>query len=172
MAISDRPRRPAAKTQADQDGGRHGHRCAETGCALEEGTEGKGNQQQLDAAVFGDAGNRVLQDLEAAVLLGQLVQEDDVEHDPANGQQAGEAAQHGRAAGHVGRHVVDENGNDQRCHQARTCGPVGFHMQKPRPTSITTTGMAASKVDNHIFDSGSYTCCQIIFYFSSMNEWK
>ena len=67
-----------------EDGRGHGHRRPEAGRALEEGPEGEGDQQQLQPAIFGDPGDRVLQDPEAAVLLGQLVEEDDVEDDPAD----------------------------------------------------------------------------------------
>jgi hypothetical protein len=133
----------------------------------------EGNQQQLDAAVFGDAGKRILQHLEAAVLLGQLMQEDDVQHNPANGQQAGEAAEQGGTPRHFAGHVVDKDCNQQRCNQACACGQVGLHVQKPRPTSITTTGMAASNVDSHIFDRvvdllPNHLCCLLFVVVTRM----
>ena len=38
---------------------------------------------------------------------------------------------------------------------------------KPKATSITTTGMAASSVEVTIFPMGSYICCQIINIYSN-----
>jgi hypothetical protein len=56
------------------------------------------------AAVVRDAGRRRLQHLEAAVLFAQLLQEDDVEDDPADGQQARETT--GTAASRVDRAML------------------------------------------------------------------
>ena len=60
------------------------------------------------------------------------MQEDDVQHDPANGQQAGEAAEQGGTPRHFAGHVVDKDCNQQRCNQACSCGQVGLHVQKTK----------------------------------------
>ena len=122
--------RQRRKTQSDQNCCSHSHRRTETGCAFKECAEGKRDQQQLQAAVFGDTGDRVLQNFEAAVLFSQLVQENDVEHNPTNGQQTGETAEYGCIRCHTDRHAVSENGNSQCGDQACGCGNVRFHVQK------------------------------------------
>ena len=48
---------------------------------------GERDQQQLQPPVLRDVGDRVFLDLARAALVGELVQEDDVEHDPADRQQ-------------------------------------------------------------------------------------
>ena len=93
LAISERPgggeRREA---EADQDRRGHRHRRAEARGAFEERAEAEGDQQQLQAAVVGDVGDVSCSTSNEPVLLGQLVQEDDVEDDPADRQQPEEAA--------------------------------------------------------------------------------
>ena len=118
------------KAQADQDRRRHGDWRAKTSCPFKECTEGKGYQQQLQAPVFGDAGNRVLQDLEAAVLLGQLMQEDDVQHNPADRQQARQAAKECCIASDASGHAVSKNRNRQCGQQTGTGSYVRLHVQK------------------------------------------
>ena len=93
----------------------------------------------------------------------ELLQEDDVEHDPADRQQAGEAAEHRRAAGHA----APACRRRRRRRAAPRSGPGPAAMcalmcRKPRATSITTTGIAASRVEITMLPNGSYTCCQII----------
>ena len=93
LAISDSPEaesgekpRPINMRRGDR------HRRAEARRAFEERAEAKGDEQELQAAIGGDAGEAALQDLELAVLDGEVVQEDDVEDDPADREQAVAAA--------------------------------------------------------------------------------
>jgi hypothetical protein len=55
------------EAEADQDRAGDRDRRAEAGCALEERAERKRDQQQLQAAVGGDAADRALQQFEAPV---------------------------------------------------------------------------------------------------------
>lgn len=57
---------------------------------LQKRTKCKSDQQQLQATVFGDAGDGILQYFETAILLGELMQKYDVQHNPADRQQARE----------------------------------------------------------------------------------
>ena len=54
----------------------------------------------------------------APCLHGQPIKEDDVEHDPADGEKAGHGSQDGGAQRHPGRHGEQKNrnevGNDER----------------------------------------------------------
>ena len=89
--------RERREAEPDQDRAGDGDRRAEARCAFEEGAEGKRDQQKLQAAIRGDAADRGLQRLERALLDRQPVQKDDVENDPADREEAGDRAEHGRA---------------------------------------------------------------------------
>ena len=54
-----------------------------------------------------------LQDVELALLVGELVEEDDVEDDPADRHQAEAGAVDRGHAGHAGRHAEDEDGDER-----------------------------------------------------------
>ena len=97
---------------------------------FEERTECKGNEQQLQASVLRDAGDRILQDLERTVLLGELMQEDDVEHDPADGHQPGEAAEKRRFCRHFRRHAIGDDGNQDGGEQAGPGSDVCLEVKK------------------------------------------
>ena len=83
----------------------------------------------MQSSVVGDAGERVLQDLEAAILLGQLLQEDDVEHDPADGHQAGQPAVQCRRARHFSRHAIGKDGYQDGRQQAHGRRYMRFDVQ-------------------------------------------
>ena len=102
------------KAQPHQDGGGDRHRRAESGGALEEGAEAKGDEQHLQPAVIADRDDRALQDREVAPLIGELIEKDDVEDDPADGQQAEGRPVHRRKPGHRRRHAVGEDGDGER----------------------------------------------------------
>ena len=97
------------EAQTDQQRGGHGYRSAESRCALKECAEAEGDQQQLQATVLGDAGHALLQHFEASRLNRELVHEDDVQHDPADGEQAVAGAIDGRSSRQSGRHVEAED---------------------------------------------------------------
>ena len=99
-----------AEAQTDQHGGRNRHRGAEAGRALDEGPEAEGDQQGLDAAVARQPGDGVLHHLEVTGLDGDVVDEDGVQHDPADGQEAEGRAVPGGGEGRGGRHLVGEDG--------------------------------------------------------------
>ena len=125
------PRRGERReAEADQDRRRHGDRRAEPGRSLEERAVGERDQEQLQAPVLRDVGDRVFLDLAGAALVGKLVQEDDVEDDPADRQQTGEAAEHRRLACHLDRHSVGKDGHHQRREQAEPGRDVRFQVQE------------------------------------------
>ncbi len=129
---------------------------AETGGPFEESTEAEGNQQQLQTSIVSDARQGILQHFERTVLGGQPVQEDDVEHDPADRQQTvGGAVECGRAC-HVRRHAKGEDRNQQGRAQGQQRRQVRLDVEKnARETSITTTGTAAMMVDSIGLSKGS-----------------
>ena len=92
--------------------------------------ETEGNQQQLQASVIGDAGDGVLQYLEGSVFSRQAMQEDDVEHDPADGHQTVDGTKHGGIGSHVGRHAEAEDGDKQGGYERQNGRNVGLDMEK------------------------------------------
>jgi hypothetical protein len=87
-------------------------------------------KQQLQPPVVGDAGDTALQYLEEPRVGGELVHEDHVEHDPADGQQAEERAQQRRLAGHFRGHAVDEDRHRERDGEPGERGPVGLDVEE------------------------------------------
>ena len=110
--------RQRRETETDQDCAGDRDRRSEAGCALEKCAERKRDQQQLQAAVGGDAADGALQQLEPSGLDRNTVEENDVEHDPADGEEADHHAEQRCLYRHGGRHGVYENrddvGGDQR----------------------------------------------------------
>ncbi|MNF69594.1 hypothetical protein D3C84_514810 [compost metagenome] len=101
------------EAQADQNRAGHCHWRTETRRAFKKGAEAEGDQQQLQTAIVSDARQGILQHLERTVLGGQSVQENDVQHNPANRQQAIGCTVQRCRTGHVRRHAEGENRNQQ-----------------------------------------------------------
>jgi hypothetical protein len=104
-------RRERGEAESNQDGSSHRDGRAKSGRALEERTEAEGDEQQLQAAVGGDRRDARAQNGEQPPVVRQLIQEDHVEHDPADWEQAVRPAVHGRGGGHSGRHAEYEDRN-------------------------------------------------------------
>ena len=64
-------------------------------CALEECTEGKGDQEKLQAAIGCYAYEAVLELCESSGANGELVQKEDRDNDPADGKEAVGGAESG-----------------------------------------------------------------------------
>jgi hypothetical protein len=132
--MSDRPdARKRTEAEADQDRAGDRDRRAEAGGALEERAEAKGDQEQLQATVIGDAADAVLEHLEQAEFLRELVEEDDVEDDPTDRQKPEGGAEERRFAGHFGRHAEYEDGARERNGEAEQRRHVGFHAEYAEP---------------------------------------
>ena len=58
------------------------------------------------------------------------MQEDDVEHDPADGQQTSEAAVQGSIGRHFAGHAIHHDGDHQGGHQTSASSDVCFHMEE------------------------------------------
>ncbi|MNX75234.1 hypothetical protein D3C86_1066990 [compost metagenome] len=84
----------------------------------------------MQAPVIGDARQGVLQHLERTVLGGQAMQEDDVQHDPANRQQAVGRTEQRRGTGHVRRHAEGEDRDQQGRDQGEQRRQVRLDMKK------------------------------------------
>ena len=75
------------EAQSDQERGGDSHRSSESRSAFKECSEAEGDQQKLQPTVLGDSGQTVLQNFEASGFHRELIQEDDIQHDPSDGKQ-------------------------------------------------------------------------------------
>ena len=90
----------------------------------------EGDEQKLQAAVPGDPGQAGLEGGEMAFLLGQRIEEDDVEDDPADGEQpvGGPVRGHGRRL--PGRHAEDGDGDEEGGPEPEKGGEVGPELEE------------------------------------------
>lgn len=102
------------EAQADHEGASDGYRCAESGAAFDEGAEAEGDEKELEAAVGGDSGYGLLHDFKLAGLDGDVVEEDGGDDDPYDFQEAVGRAVQKAAYGHLGGHVEDQDGAENR----------------------------------------------------------
>ena len=86
-----------------------------------------------------------LQDVELALLVGQLVEEDDVEDDPSDRHQAEAGAVDGGHAGHAGRHAEGEDGDASAVGRPSRAARCALTSKMPIAPSSTITGTAASE---------------------------
>ena len=128
------------ESQADEDRGCNRDWRAEAGRAFEERAEREGDEQELETPVAGDAGQAVLHDLEVALLAGQVVEEDDVEDDPADGEEAVGRAQPRRPRGHARGHAEGEDGREHGGGQAEERRHVGPKLEEGQPAEKDDDG--------------------------------
>ena len=114
--------RPEA--QADENGAAYGHRGAEARCALKKRPKREGDQEQLQAAIVGDVGEAFLEGDEMSRLHGEVVEEDNGQNNPADGEDTVSRAVCSGGERQPDRHVKDSHGNRQRGEQAGE----GCHM--------------------------------------------
>ncbi len=69
--------------------------------------------------------------MELSGRFGQLVEEDDIQHDPANGQQPIGRAETGGAHGKAGRHAERQDSDGQPRAQPHERGDMRAHMEQP-----------------------------------------
>ena len=100
-------------------------------------------------------GDALAQHVEQPALVGQLVQEDHVEDDPADRQQPVGGAVAGGGERHRRRHVERADRDGERRGEAGERGVVGVHLRNASAPSSTTTGRAATSVDNASAPNGS-----------------
>ena len=117
------------ETEADEDGCADGDGRAETGGAFKERAESEGDEEKLQAAVGGDAGEALLEGDEAAGLDGEVVKEDDGKDDPADGEEAVARAVRGGGEGETRGHVKEDDGGEQRGDETGNGGDVRFDAE-------------------------------------------
>ena len=116
LAMSERPE-ACERREAEPDQQRRGdrHRRAEAGGALEERAEAKAIRSTWSAPVGGEAARCSSGSTSnVPALTAQVVQEDDVEHDPADREQAVGRAEARRGQARRDRHPERSESDDQR----------------------------------------------------------
>ena len=116
--------------ELNQDGAGNGHGRAKTGDSFDKGAKGKGDQDYLDPRVGRQGGQAVAQHLHEPALERELVQKDDVEEQPPDGEQPkGRAIDRGRRPGRHG-HPEHPQGYRERDSQAQEGRQVNAHAQQ------------------------------------------
>jgi hypothetical protein len=144
-----------AEAEPDQHGCGDGNRRAEAGSAFEEGAETKGDEEKLQAAVVADPADRTLQHLELARVLGKLVEKNDVEDDPADGQQPNPAPYTAAMAAICGGMPKASTATEKAAARPSRAAMWARTSKMPIAPSSTTTGMAATAVERTILPKGS-----------------
>ena len=142
------------EAETDQNRAGDGDRRTEAGGAFKERAERKRDQQQLQAPVLGDAADGALQQFEPAGRNRDAVEKDDVQHDPADREEAGDDAEQRGADRHVGRHREDEDRDEVGTISAMMAAICALTLPLAISTSSVTTGIAAAIVDSAALPSG------------------
>ena len=111
---------------AREHGGGDGYGSAEARGAFKERAEGEGDEQRLQAAVIGEPGQRVLDDLEFAGLHGHVVHPHRRDHDPDDGEQPVRHAVSDGAHRGAERHPPQGHGQNKRHSQPHNGGYMAF----------------------------------------------
>ncbi len=101
------------KAETDKNGGADSDGRTEARGAFKECAEGEGDEEKLQPAVGGDAGEALLEGDEAAGLDGEVVEKDDGKNDPANGEKAVTRAVSSGSEGEARGHVEDDDGGER-----------------------------------------------------------
>jgi hypothetical protein len=107
---------------ADRDGG------AESRRAFDERAETECEQQRLHAAITGHSGDLFLQHRKLPRVDRELIDEDRVDDEPADGKKSKRGAVRGGGQGKWRRHAVHPHRNPDRDDQCDERGDVGPHM--------------------------------------------
>jgi hypothetical protein len=118
-----------AEAETRQHRRRDGDRRPEARNAFDERAEAERHQQQLDAAIAGQPGQRPADDVEVAALHGQVVEEDRADHDPADRPQAEGHAVRGRSDSQRQRHAPHQPREDERRPRGGDRGAPRRHAQ-------------------------------------------
>ena len=118
-----------AEAEANHERAGDCDRRAESGATFDKRAEAECDEQNLQAAIRRDARDGLLHDFELAGFDGNIVEVHCREHDPRNFQDAKRHAISKSRNGKCGRHVKDENADDDGGESAGDCTPVRLHFQ-------------------------------------------
>ena len=146
------------EAEAHQECGGDRHRRAEAGSAFDEGAERERDEQRLNAPIGGQARDRTLDDLELSGLDGQVIEEDRVEDDPADGEQTVGRAVHGCRRPRPTGMPYTTTETSSAADSPASAAHCAFHSSTASATSSRTIGNAATSVLSQAFPRGSYIC--------------
>ena len=112
------------EAEADHERAGDSYWGAETGAAFDESAEAEGDEEELEAAVWGDGGDGLLHDFKLAGFDGDVVEKDGGDDDPNDFEEAVGGAVEEAACGHLGGHVEDEDGAEDGCGGAGDCAEM------------------------------------------------
>ena len=104
------------EAELNEDRRRHGHRCSKPGSSFKKRAERKCDQDHLHALIGRERAKAVAQHLEQPFLDCQLIEENQVEDDPADGKEAVKGAVKSRRRRGWERHAIGEQ-RDGQCHR-------------------------------------------------------
>ena len=119
-----------SESEPDQQSRSHRHGRAEAGRALKECSKAEGDEEQLQATILRDAGQAVLQDVELSGFNRELVHKNNVQHDPADREEAVTGAVNRRRSGKTGWHMKDKDGGEQGRRQSGQRRVVRLYMSE------------------------------------------
>jgi hypothetical protein len=102
-----------------------------------------------------DPADRGLQNFKCALLDGEPVEKDDIEHDPADWEEPRDRAQNSRAQRHAGRHGEQKIAITLATISAMIAAMCAFTLLDAIRTNSVTTGRAAAIVDKTVLLNGS-----------------
>jgi len=108
----------------------HRHRRPESRRALEKRSEGKRDQNHLNPGVRREGRQTAAQRREVTFLHGQVIEEDQVEHDPANRKKSVRRAVRGGGGGRAEGHAIGQQRDRQGDRETRQRGEMDAHFEK------------------------------------------
>ena len=122
------------ETEPDHHGAGDRDGSAASARAFEQCAEGEGDQQHLQAAVFGDIADRLLDDGELAGIYGDVIDEDRGHYDPGDAKPAEDQAIGDRTGDHDGGHAEDGQrdgyGGDEGIDGGPPCGSAAHGQEE------------------------------------------
>ena len=117
------------EAELNENGCGHGDGCAEAGCAFKEGTEGERDEDDLNAGIGCQVGEVAAQNGEETFLNSELVEEDQVQNDPANGEESVTGTEEGGRGGGFHGHVIRADGDGECDTEPEQRRKVNAHVQ-------------------------------------------
>ncbi len=118
------------EAQADQQGGRDGHRRAKARRAFEKCAEREADQKHLQALVFGDGDHRGADDFKLPGSDGDFVKKYGCDDDPCDGPESEEKACPRGCQRHGDGHTEEEDRHQERKGYSQRAGEIALHAEK------------------------------------------
>src|SRR5262249_20673486 len=118
------------ETEPDEQCGGDGDGSAESGGSFKERSEAERDEDELKPAIPRYVHKALLKNLEESSVAGELVHEDDIENDPADGEETVAGAEDGSLCCHASGHAEHPDGAAKRSDEAEEGGVVRFDVEE------------------------------------------